>query len=477
MRKVYLGSAAAALVAAAIAVPLSTGSSHREAPNTMQDPAADNTDVYAFVPKDDPNSVALIANWIPGENPANGPLFQRFDDAADYYINIDNTGDGKPNIRYLFRFDTDLRSPDSNLYSLPGVTSLEDPKLNLIQTYDLFREKLRDGRRRKIDRIAADVPVVPANLGPKTFPDYDALAREGVKNLRGGGFSFAGSRDDAFFIDLGATFDALNIRVGTGNEGGGKDDFSGMSTFTTSLRVPKGRLTRDGGNVTTPDDSDAVIGVWSSSERRKIEVTNSDFDNNRLSRGSKVQVSRLGVPLVNELIIPIGMKDRFNRTRPKDDAENYGQFVVKPELAAVLNALFGVNAPEDGRTDLVQALLQGIPDLNQLDDGDNPLPTDTLKLNMGVPITENPNRFGVLAGDLQGFPNGRRLGDDVVDISLQVVAGFLMGNEVPLGDGVDQNDKPFSDAFPYQATPDSGIENDPANRFEPVHPPVPAGGG
>jgi hypothetical protein len=171
------------------------------------------------------------------------------------------------------------------------------------------------------------------------------------------------------------------------------------------------------------------------------------------------------------------MKDRFNRTRPKDDAENYGRFVVKPELAAVLNALFGVNAPEDGRTDLVQALLQGIPDLNQLDDGDNPLPTDTLKLNMGVPITENPNRFGVLAGDLQGFPNGRRLGDDVVDISLQVVAGFLVGNEVPLGDGVDQNDKPFSDAFPYQASPDSGIENDPANRFEPQHAPVPAGGG
>ena len=222
MRKVYLGSAAAALVAAAIAVPLSTGSSHREAPNTMHDPAADNTDVYAFVPKDDPNSVALIANWIPGENPANGPLFQRFDDAADYYFNIDNTGDGEPNIRYLYRFETKLRSPDSNLYALPGVTSLDDPKLNLIQTYDLFREKLRDGRRRKIDRIAADVPVVPANLGPKTFPDYEALAREGVKNLRGGGFSFAGSRDDAFFIDLGATFDALNIRVGTGNEGGAR---------------------------------------------------------------------------------------------------------------------------------------------------------------------------------------------------------------------------------------------------------------
>ncbi|MDQ3607988.1 MAG: DUF4331 domain-containing protein [Actinomycetota bacterium] len=477
MRKLSLAAAGAALVAAAIAVPLSTGSSHREAPNTMQDPAADNTDVYAFVPKDDPTSVALIANWIPGENPANGPLFQRFDDAADYYINIDNTGDGVPDIRYLFRFHTELRSPDSNLYSLPGVTSLEDPKLNLIQTYDLFRERLRDGERTSIDRIANDVFVAPANIGPKTFPDYPALTREAIDPLRGGGFAFAGQRDDAFFIDLGATFDALNIRRGTGNEGAGKDDFSGMSTFTTTLRIPMQRITRDREEVDGPDDPQAVIGVWSSSERRKIEVTNSDFDDNRLSRGSKVQVSRLGVPLVNELIIPIGMKDRFNRTTPDEDAENYGQFVVKPELAAVLNALFDVGAPEEDRTDLVQALLQGIPDLNQLDDGDNPLPTDTLKLNMGVPITQTPNRFGVLGGDLQGFPNGRRLGDDVVDIALQVVAGFLMGNEVPLGDGVDVNDKPFSDAFPYQAAPTSGLDNNPANRFEPVHPPVPAGGG
>ncbi len=477
MRKLLFAAGAAALVAAAIAVPLSSGSSHREAPNIMHDPAADNTDVYAFVPKDDPNSVAMIANWIPGENPANGPNFQRFDDAADYYINIDNTGDGKPNLRYLYRFDTDLRSADSFLYALPGVASLDDPKLNIVQTYDLFREKLRDGRRRKIDRIAADVPVVPPNIGPKTFPDYDALAREGVKNLRGGGFTFAGQRDDAFFVDLGATFDALNIRVGTGNEGGGKDDFSGMSTFTTTLRVPKGRLTRDGENVTSPEDPNAVIGVWASSERRKIEVTNSDFDNNALSRGSKVQVSRLGNPLVNEVIIPLGMKDRFNRTTPDGDARRFGQFVVKPELAAILNALFDVGAPTEDRTDIVQALLQGIPGLNQLDDGDSPLPTDTLKLNMGVPITENPSRFGVLAGDNQGFPNGRRLGDDVVDIELQVVAGFLVGNQVPLGDGVDQNDKPFSDAFPYQASPTSGLDNNPANRFEPVHPPVPAGGG
>ena len=194
-------------------------------------------------------------------------------------------------------------------------------------------------------------------------------------------------------------------------------------------------------------------------------------------RNRFVQVSRLGNPLVNEVVIPLGKKDKFNRTTPDQDATLYGKYVVTPELAAVLNALFNVGAPETGRDDLVQGLLQGIPGLNQHSGPDAGTPVDTLKLNLGVPPATTPNRFGVIGGDNAGYPNGRRLEDDVVDIDLQLVAGFLKGNEVALGDGVDQNDKPFLSHFPYLAAPDSGFDSRPSYRTEPSHPPVPPGGG
>jgi hypothetical protein len=189
-----------------------------------------------------------------------------------------------------------------------------------------------------------------------------------------------------------------------------------------------------------------------------------------------VQVSRLGNPLVNEVIIPLGKKDKFNRTTPDQDAANYGSYVVKPELAAVLNALFDVGAPEDDRTDIVQAVLQGIPDLNEHSGPNAGTPVDTLKINLGVPPSPTPSRFGVIGGDNAGYPNGRRLTDDVVDIDLQVVAGFLVGNQVPLGDGVDRNDTPFLGHFPYLAAPHSGFDSNPSQRIEPAHEPTPPGG-
>ncbi len=474
MKKLSLSALCAALVAAVVVVPLSTGSSHREAPNIALDPAADNTDVYAFVPKDAPGKVALVANWFPNSIPANGPNFFRFDERARYYTNIDNTGDGRPDIRYRFKFRTNLRSAGSFLYSLPGVESVNDRNLNVLQRYDVIRERLRRGRVVSARRIGRSIPVAPSNVGPKTFPEYEKLARQATWTLPGGRKVFAGQRDDPFFVDLGATFDALNIRKGTGNEGAGKDDFSGLSTQSVVLQVPKSDLTRNGRRVRGPKARNAVIGIWSSTERRRLEVTNANFRSNRRSRGRFVQVSRLGNPLVNEVIIPMGKKDLFNRTTPAGDAKRFGKFVVKPELAAILNALFDVNAPETNRTDIVQALLTGIPEFTQIREGAPP--TDTLKLNMGVPPTDSPNRFGVLAGDMQGFPNGRRLTDDVVDIEVQVVAGFLKGNKVPLGDGVDQNDKAFSDTFPYLAAPTSGFDSNPSDRTEPAHPPTPAGG-
>ena len=179
------------------------------------------------------------------------------------------------------------------------------------------------------------------------------------------------------------------------------------------------------------------------------------------ARRSWVQVSRLGNPLINEVVIPIGQKDRFNRTEPADDAANFGKYALNPEPARLLNALFGLGVKETNRTDIVQALLTGVPGLTQI--GAKPAAADTLKLNLGVPPAAQPNRFGVLAGDVAGFPNGRRLADDVTDIELRVIAGALLkpeegGKQIPLGDGVDQNDRPFRTAFPYVAPPTDGLD-------------------
>jgi hypothetical protein len=471
---------AAIVAASAIAVPLAISSSHREAPNIMLDPSADNTDVYAFTAPGAEGALTIASNWIPGQVPANGPNFFRFDDRARYYNNVDNNGDGVADIRYRFTFDTEVRNPNSFLYAGPGTTGFEDPKLNVIQTYDVVRETYNaKGKRTQAKKVGNDLPVAPPNIGPKTFPNYGNFVSGATRTLKDGTKLFVGSRDDPFYVDLGATFDAINVRAGTGNQGQGKDDFSGYSTSTTVMQIPERLVTRDGKPVASADAKNAVVGIWSSTERRRLEVTNADFDAKSKGEGKAkkwVQVSRLGNPLVNEVVIPLGMKDRFNRTTPDRDAELYGQFVTQPELAAVLNALFDVNAPETDRTDIVQAVLQGIPGLNEHKGKFAGTPVDTLKLNLGVPPTRSPDRFGVIGGDNAGYPNGRRLEDDVVDIDLQVIAGILVDNAVPLGDGVDENDKSFLNQFPYLAAPDSGFDSNPGQVTQPAHPPVPAGG-
>jgi hypothetical protein len=474
----------AALAAVAIAVPLSIGSSHREAPDIALDPAADNTDTYAWTAQDAPGALTVAADWIPNQVPAGGPNFFGFDDRARYYIHVDNTGDGRPDVSYRYRFTTRTRNPSSFLYALPGAGGYGDPKLNVVQRYSIVRETHRyhGGRDRVRERtIARGLPVAPPNIGPKTFPNYGAFVDGAIRRLHDGTKVFVGQRDDPFYVDLGATFDALNVRKLTGNQGQGKDDLSGMNTHSVVMQIPEARVTRNGKAVSGPDAGNAVVGVWSTTERRRLDVAGGSRSHRRHARRARrssgwVQVSRLGNPLVNEVVVPLGQKDRFNRTTPDRDAALYGKYVVKPELAAVLNALFDVGAPETDRTDIVQALLQGIPGLNQHKGIEGPPAVDTIKLNLGVPPTGTPDRFGVIGGDNAGFPNGRRPGDDVVDIELQVVAGFLKGNKVPLGDGVDRNDKPFLSSFPYLAPPTSGFDSDPSNRVEPGHPPVPAGG-
>jgi hypothetical protein len=484
MRKLLI--APAALTAAAIAATLGFGSSHREAPGITLDPTADNTDTYAWTAKDAPGALTIAADWIPGEVPANGPNFFGWDDRARYYIHIDNTGDGRPDVSYRYQFKTTVKNKESFLYALPGAGGYNDPKLNVVQRYSIVRETYSyKGKQVSVHAktIARGLPSAPPNIGPKTFPNYSVFENGAVKTVAGGTKVFAGQRDDPFFVDLGATFDGVNVRKLTGNQGQGKDDLSGMNTHSIVMQIPERLVTRDHKAVSGPDAANAVVGVWSTTERKRLQVNGASAAKRKHRGKAKrsqhdgwVQVSRLGNPLVNEVVIPLGKKDQFNRTTPDRDAALYGKYVVKPELAAILNALFDIKAPENGRTDIVQALLQGIPMLNQHAGIDGPPAVDTIKLNLGVPPTDMEDRFGVIGGDTAGFPNGRRLGDDVVDIELQVVAGFLADNKVPLGDGVDQNDKPFLSSFPYLASPHNGFDSAPSTRVEPGHDPVPAGG-
>jgi len=475
-RSTILGAAtAAALAAGSLAVGLAPGSSHREAPKILADPTADNTDVYAFTAPDAPGSLTVVANRIPLEEPAGGPYFGKLDPEARYYVKVDNTGDGRPDVAYRWDFDQRFRNPDSFLDAAPTVDSIDDPDLNFVQTYDLYRETYR-GKRVRARKIASDVPVAPGNAGPKTYPDYDKVAAGAISGVAGGGRTFVGPADDPFFVDLGAVFDGIDIdkpgrpSIGLGNQGGGKDDVAGYNTHAFVLQVPEAQVTRDGKAVSGAGAKNAVVGVWATTERRRISVRRHGKAKSRW-----VQVSRLGNPLINEVVIPVGQKDRFNRTEPADDAANFGKYALDPEPARLLNGLFGLGVKETGRTDIVQALLTGVPGLTQI--GSKPAAADTLKLNLGVPPSAAPNRFGVLAGDLAGFPDGRRLADDVTDIELRVIAGALLepedgGRQIPLGDGVDRNDRPFRTAFPYVAPPTDGLTGL-TKRTEPAHAPVP----
>jgi hypothetical protein len=460
---------AAAIAAGVVAVSPGSGSSHREAPLTALDPTADDTDLYAFTAPDATGALTVVANWIPFEDPAGGPNFYRFDDRADYYVNVDNTGDGRYDVRYRFEFKTRVRNPGSFLYALPGVSGISDRRLNVVQTYTVTRLTYARGRRTGAKVIGRGLPVAPNNVGPKTIPDYGAVASQAIRSLRGGGRVFAGQADDPFFVDLGTAFDAINFRNGTGNAGGGKDDLAGYNVHAIVLQVPEAHVTRDRRAVGSAGAGNAVVGVWASTERPRLQVSGRRRGR---ARARSVQVSRLGNPLVNEVVIPIGKKDLYNRTQPANDLRNFGSFVLEPELAKVMNALFpGLNVPEKDRTDIVQALLTGIPGLTEI--APEAPPTDTLKVNLGTAPSATPNRFGVIGGDTGGFPNGRRLADDVTDVSLRVVGGHLKGNKLPLGDGVDSNDVPFRTSFPYVAPPHAGFDSQ-LKRIEPSHSPTPA---
>ena len=411
-----LGAAALAALGAALVgtgPDSGTASSHREAPLIAEDPSADNTDLYAFRSPDRPSTVTIVANWIPGEDPAAGPNYWTFSPSAKYKINIDRNGDARPDLVYEFRF---------------GRTAGPAFLGNTVQTWSMWRNK----------KLLARGKTPPNNIGPRSTPNYRSLVTDSIVE-KDGIRIFAGQRDDAFFGDIGAIFDLLAFRKGTGANGGGKDFFAGYAVHSIALQIPISQL----------NAKSSTIGVYASTERQNVTVDGT------LKRGW-TQVSRLGNPLVNEVVIPTPMKDLWNRSRPVDDKQ-FAAPVVTPVLAKLMNQLYKVGAPETGRDDLVAVFGTGVKGLNYTGD----TVADLLRLNYSIPVTPagKVSRLGVIGGDLGGFPNGRRLGDDVVDAAERVMAGFLKGNKVELGDGVDEGDVPALSSFPYQADPASGFAN------------------
>ncbi len=435
------------------------GSSHREAPIIAQDPLADLTDVYFFVSPDQPNTVTIIIDVIPFEEPAGGPNFYRFDDNVLYAINIDNDGDARPEIVYEFRFTSQVQDPNTFLYNVGPITSLTDPNWNVRQVYSVTRVDSTTGESVV---LGTDLPTPPVNIGPASIPDYDALASAAINDLGDSVMVFAGQRDDPFYVDLGAVFDLLTIRPGApGNNGGGVDGLGGFNCHSIVLQVPKTDITADGSNPGDPADPNAVVGVWATTSRTAMIVINPD--GSRTHSGDWVQVARLGLPLVNEVVIPMGNKDLFNASHPVDDGQFAG-YVLDPEVGVLLNLLYGLSVPAAPRNDLL-VLLTGIPGLNQ---PPAVQASDMLRLNVAIPsaLPGDPDFsiFGVIGGDLSGYPNGRRLYDDVVAISLRAMAGVLVDsfNIFPnnaLDDGVHFNDAEFAATFPYVAAPWQGFEH------------------
>jgi hypothetical protein len=493
----------APLLAACLLSPMTAlASSHREAPLISADPLADNTDVYAFVSPDNAGTVTLIADFVPFEEPAGGPNFYKFGDDILYEIHVDNDGDALPDISYQFRFKTTYQNKRTFLYNTGPINSLTDPNFNIRQTYTVTKvehqkssfpfpsqpfgngfpfnnvpgfpnQNFGNGGDR-ITVLGTDIPVPPNNIGPRSTPNYANLSNAAIRSIGGNALAFAGQMDDPFFVELGGLFDLLAIRQLPGNNGGGVDGLKGYNTQAIALQVPIEQLTKNRNRPTNVQDPSAVIGVWSTTSRPAVSVLQQSEPNRNNVNGPWVQVSRLGAPLVNEVVIPLESKDQWNYSQPKDDAQ-FAQYVANPELGGLLHAIYNIAVPPQGpfgspgqRDDLISIFLTGIKNLTQ---PANVKPSEELRLNVAVAPSPNPNRLGVVGGDVQGYPNGRRLADDVTDISIKAVAGAAYPLFHPtftpdplaaqLGDGVDFNDKPFRPSFPYLALPSSGFSSVP----------------
>jgi len=407
-------------------------SSHREAPLISGDPQADSTDLFAFVSPDAPDTVTLIASYIPFENPQGGPNFYKFGDNVLYEFKIDNNGDAVEDITYQLRFTTQTRRGDTFLSNTGPFTKVDDPNRNVLQTYTLTR--VESGRT-----VFTSGPMLtmPDNVGYASTPNYGGNG-SGVyeyNDVGGKGRVFAGQTDDAFFLDL-RVFDLL---YGANLSETGTDSLAGFNVHSIAIQVPKSALR----------SSSPIIGVWATASR---PTTTTRQAGSETSTGAFVQVSRMGNPLFNELIVPIGQKDRWSGAIPANEAP-FIPFVLSPEVPKLLELVYGIPAPATPRNDLAQVFLTGVPGLNQ---PAGVKMAEMIRLNTDILPTPNPQRLGALAADIQGYPNGRRLSDDVTDITEQAAVGALLGVKTTLGDGVDRNDIPFRATFPYIGLPHSG---------------------
>jgi Domain of unknown function (DUF4331) len=456
-------------------------SSHREAPEISKDPVADSTDVYAFVSPDAPDTVTLIANYIPLQGPAGGPNFYSFGDDVLYEIHIDNNGDGRADLSFEFRFTTAIADQNTFLYNVGPILSLDSPNWNNRQFYQVTADK--NGQRKQ---LGSGLACPPCNIGPLSTPRYGDLAQQAVHDLPGGIKVFAGQRADGFYVDLGAIFDLgdlrpfenLHAQYGLGaftKPAAGVNATAQLNVHSIAIQVPIAQLLW-GSPHGAESDQGSVIGVWTTASRQAAQVREKGGEN--VCTGPFRQVSRLGNPLVNEVLIPLGRKDFWNTEAPGDDKQ-FTSYVAHPELAGLLPALYpGVfpnlaklTAAGTARADLEAILLTGIPAgiVPGFQNYTGPVQADMLRLNTAIKPSKKPNELGVIGGDLAGFPNGRRVFDDVVTIELRAIAGATVPLVDPqyqpdaaaalVTDGLTDSSVPsgYLDAFPYLGVPYSGF--------------------
>jgi hypothetical protein len=446
-------------------------SSHREAPLIANDPQLDNTDLYAWMDPANPGMLNIASIYYPLEMPAGFPNGFTFADSGLYTINVDRDGDGKADLSYGFRFTTTIRNQQTFYSNVTladdlAITSADDPDLNIVQTYDVVvsessRLPLREGRGTKL--ILDDAFTSPNNVGPATHGgmNFADIMQTAVNSVDGEGTFWAGQVDDPFFADLGALWDLAQLRTITGNNGGaGIDALADFNAQAIVMQIPVARVIGSHEPLTGMDDPRAAVGVWASNYRQITQVLRNTIKNPRAEHrfdtyeenqpfyaGTWVQVSRLGMPLSNEVIILLAEKDRWNRTLPQADAY-FEDYYLNSHLAVLLNALFQTPGATTNRVDLSTIFLTGIPGLTMVaDSADKAVKSDMLRINLAVPDSE--------------FPNGRDLDDDIVDIELSVVGlsdGTLSGLVTSgISDGVNANDVPFQPVFPFVGVPHDGF--------------------
>jgi Domain of unknown function (DUF4331) len=448
-------------------------SSHREAPEISKDPVADSTDVYAFVSPDKPDTVTLIANYIPLQEPSGGPNFYEFGEDVLYVIHVDNAGNGESDLSFEFRFRTQVVDENTFLYNTGPITSINSSSFNRRQFYDVT---MVSGRSRKT--IGRNLACPPCNIGPLSTPDYPALAAEAVHQLGAGITAFAGQRAEGFYVDLGAIFDlgdlrpfeqlhttfGLPVKLGAAP---GVNDTNNLNVHSIALQVPVSALVKHG---------HPTVGVWTSAYRQSAQVWDADAGRSQYS-GPWRQVSRLGNPLFNEVINPMGKKDLWNSLPPSADKQ-FAHYVAHPELASLLPALYpgvfpslaALNKAGTARADLEAILLTGIPAgvVSGFTNYTGAVQADMLRLNTSIKPASKPSILGLIGGDPAGFPNGRRVMDDVVTIEIRAIAGATYAlidktykpdaaaGEVT--DGLTPSDvsAPYLTTFPYLGVPYSG---------------------